>query len=235
MVGKEIGTHAHCPWCDGRLCAKGKGNEDGPWGDAKKGCGGTEGARPYRYHMEKWKILLATLKEERAAQEKQAESTSQPAARGGKRGRGRKGGRGGRGRRGSSNRAGSVRQTGDGLGKDRPALYRYHEKEVTPSPSPWATTAASSQGTATQTAYIPADEEMESGSLQWDTFEGTIEELTFARLWLDRLKLVPDELHMAQKLIETIRGENRCNQRCSRVLSSKRCACHIAISHCVAQ
>ena len=46
---------------------------------------------------------------------------------------------------------------------------------------------------------------MESGSLQWDTFEGTIAELRFARLWLDGLKLVPDELHMAQKLIETIR------------------------------
>ena len=103
----------------------------------------------------------------------------------------------------------SFRTETDGLGHQRPALYRYIQDQVDASPSKWGREAAQRLGgssrhshrkTAAPGVYKkPYNFEC---SQDWDVFAGTAEELEFAERWLYHLQLIPDEMHITQRLIE---------------------------------
>lgn len=175
LVAKEVGTAAHCPWCDKALCKSGAGGEDGPWGDAKCGCGGHEWTRPYGAHMQKWRHCVLPKRGPVAGSSKS--KSKKPS-----------------------------RKDADGIGLERPVLYRYRQRIVPSSPSKWAreapATEAVRQAGQQPSAYVVPDAQSEPESAEWDVFSATLEEHAWIQQWMDKLTLVPDELHIGQRLIE---------------------------------
>ena len=187
LVGKEVGTKARCPWCDCVL--KGVGEDHGSggvWGDMDTGCSDGRQSRRYGDHMRKWKQVVLPMRKQGELQLVNGAWTSRD--------------------------GGTFRKTTDGMGAERPVLYRYR-RVVSAQPGRWrpdrdtpaAGASAAEEGLSAavaMAAYIEPEVCHEPESVHWDAFLGTEDEHEYAQLWLDKLVLLPDELHITERLVE---------------------------------
>lgn len=173
LGGKQLQTPCHCPWCTEWLR---KGNdriEEGPWGELTPGHNWADADVPYGYWMYRW------LRDVLPKRQGDVPYTHWKA------------------KDGSTN----WRRDTAGLGKERPVLFRY-KKVITTERSKWAAGTADvplREGSMYRTPH--AHEEGES--TDWDVVTGTLEEHMWLEHWLGFvLRLLPDELHITQRLIE---------------------------------
>lgn len=181
LVGKVVSTPAHCPWCDAALeSCRSKGEQQhGPWGDLQTGCGGAAHGNGRRYGR-----CMATFVEKvlPLVQQNEGRPPTQWKAATGL----------------------PFRTETGGQGHERPALYQYHRRVVPTSPSKWGQEAAGRGSSSTRSCqagvYVPAHQAEDSQS--WDVWIATAPEHEFAEDWVDTLQLIPDEMHITQRLIE---------------------------------
>jgi hypothetical protein len=179
LCGKQVGTAAHCPWCNNALCPKGKEGHNGSWGDLHEGCGHKTCARRYGEHMHLWTTTVLPRRKSGVAERHWKGANGRP-----------------------------YREDTHGLGSERPVLYRYQKKVVSVSPSTWSIENSTQAKNPGLSAYIPPTCEAESQADKqagWDTLKATQQEHSFVEWLLDHLRLIPDELHIAQRLIEGVR------------------------------
>jgi len=187
LVGKEVGTKARCPWCDSVLKAAGEDRgQSGVWGDMHTGCSGGRQSRPYGEHMRKWKQVVLPMRRQGELKLVNGAWTSRD--------------------------GGTFRKCTDGMGAERPVLYRYR-RVLSSQPGRWHTDRVCAADWSSKdkerphagvgmASYITPDIGHEPESVEWDALEGTEEEHQYAQLWLDKLVLLPDELHITERLVE---------------------------------
>ena len=112
----------------------------------------------------------------------------------------------------TSRDGGTFRKCTDGMGAERPVLYRYR-RVLSSQPGRWHTDRVCAADWSSKdkerphagvgmASYITPDIGHEPESVEWDVLEGTEEEHQYAQLWLDKLVLLPDELHITERLVE---------------------------------
>ena len=89
-----------------------------------------------------------------------------------------------------------------GLGAIRPVLFCYKKVVTSASPSPWARDVPIETKTG-PSAYFEPNLDSEPESIHWDELHATKQEHAFIEFWLSFvLRLVPDEIHATQRMVE---------------------------------